>query len=136
MGKIFALDIGIKRTGVAETDHLQLIATGLPTVDTHLLLPFIEKYMQDEKPEALVIGEPKRLHGVPSELEIFIQLIIEQVVARFPSLPIHRVDERFTSKMAAHALSMSGMGKKKRQEKWRVDQISAVIILQSWMQTR
>lgn len=136
MAKIFALDIGMKRTGVAETDHLQLIATGLPTVDTQNLISFIDNYVHTEMPEALVIGLPTRLHGVPSDIEIFIQKIIEQVSLRFPDLPIHRVDERFTSKMAAHALSMSGMSKKKREEKWRVDQISAVIILQSWMQSR
>lgn len=136
MAKIFALDIGGKRTGVAETDHLQLIATGLPTIDTINLMQFIENYVQTEKPEALVVGQPMRLHGVPSDIEGFIQKMIEQVALRFPQLPIHRVDERFTSKMASQALSMSGMSKKKREEKWRIDQISAVIILQTWMQNR
>lgn len=136
MAKIMALDIGKKRTGIAETDPFQLIATGLPTVETQKLLPFLSQYLAEENPELLLIGEPKRMHGVPSEVEGFIKETISKIKKRWPTLPIERVDERFTSKMAAHAISQSGLTKKKRQQKGLIDEVSAVIILQTWLERK
>lgn len=134
MAKIIALDVGTKRTGVAETDPFQIIATGLPTLDTSQLLPFLAQYVATEQPKALVIGAPVRLHGEASDIETYIANLIVQIKLAHPMLPIYRVDERFTSKIAAHTLSLSGLSKKKRQEKGRIDEISAVLILQSFMQ--
>lgn len=136
MAKIIALDVGLKRTGVAETDPLQIIATDVTTIDTAGLILFLKDYIARENPEALVIGEPRQMDGSPSTSHAFVMQVIVKISELWPGLPIHRVDERFTSKMAAQALAMSGMGKKKRQEKWRLDKISAVIILQSWLQSR
>ncbi len=133
MAKILALDIGKKRTGVAETDPYQLIATGLPTVFTTDLLTFLAVYVATEQPELLVVGEPKQMHGAPSEVEGFIQESIKKINLKFPELPIQRVDERFTSKMASHAISRSGLSKKKRENKALIDEVSAVIILQTWL---
>lgn len=133
MAKVLAFDIGKKRTGVAETDPFQIIATGLPTINTEDLLTFLEQYISAENPDLLVIGEPKRMHGVPSEIEGFIQETISKINKKFPAINIVRVDERFTSKMASHAISQSGMSKKKRQNKALIDEVSAVIILQTWL---
>ena len=134
MAKVLALDIGTKRTGLAETDPMQIIATGLPTIATTDLAAFLDRYVAQESPECLVIGEPKRLHGVASDVEVFIQKLITAIKQKHPLLAIARVDERFTSKMASQAISQSGMSKKKRQNKALIDEVSAVIILQSWMQ--
>ncbi len=133
MAKILAFDIGKKRTGVAETDPLQIIATGLPTVDTQQLLKFLKKYVAQENPELLIVGEPKRLHGEPSEVEGFILNWISIFKKHFPNLPVQRVDERFTSKMASSVIAQSGLPKTKRQQKGLVDEVSAVIILQTYM---
>ena len=133
MAKVLAFDIGKKRTGVAETDPFKIIATGLPTIDTNELFRFLAKYVALENPELLVIGEPKRMHGVASEVEGFIQETIVKIKSNYPQLPIQRVDERFTSKMASHVISQSGMSKKKRQDKALIDEVSAVIILQTWL---
>lgn len=133
MAKVLALDIGTKRTGVAETDPLQIIATGLKTIETTQLLPFLNEYITAEKPEALVIGEPKRLHGEASQVEAFIRQQILKIQKTFPALAIHRVDERFTSKMASQSIAQSGLKKKQRQNKALIDEVSAVLILQSWL---
>jgi putative Holliday junction resolvase len=133
MAKVLALDIGKKRTGVAETDPMQIIATGLPTIETINLLPFIEVYVEKEKPECIVIGQPKRLHGEASDVESFIAKVIRKIATRIPHVKIEREDERFTSKMAAATIAQSGLKKKKRMQKGLVDEVSAVIILQSWM---
>ena len=134
MGKVIALDIGTKRTGVAETDALQIIASGLTAISTSEILSFLSEYIKNENPDVLVIGEPKRLHGVHSEVEVFIREKIEQIRKAFPDLRIDRVDERFTSKMASQAIAQSGMSKKKRQNKDLIDEVSAVLILQSWLE--
>jgi len=136
MAKLIAFDIGQKRTGIAETDSMQIIASGLKTIQTSELLSFLATYIDSEMPECLVIGEPKRLHGVPSEVEPFIQKQINKIKAKYPSLVIERMDERFTSKMASQAIAQSGMSKKKRQNKALIDEVSAVLILQSWMEHR
>ena len=133
MAKVIALDIGTKRTGVAETDPMQIIASGLTTVETPNLLKFLKDYVQIEKPELLVVGEPKRLHGESGEIETFIQQIITKLKQQLPNLLIERIDERFTSKMAFQTMIDSGLSKKKRKDKALVDQVSATIILQSWL---
>ena len=133
MAKVLALDIGTKRTGVAETDPLQIIASGLPTVATNELIEYLTHYVTAERPELLVVGEPKRMHGAHSDVEVFIQSLLKRVSTKFPELKIERIDERFTSKMASAAIAQSGLPKKKRQDKGLVDEVSAVLILQSWL---
>ena len=133
MAKVLALDIGVKRTGVAETDFMQIIASGLTTIMTQDLMKFLTDYISDENPDSLVIGEPRRMHGVHSDVEEFIKKKIKLISSKFPDLRIYRVDERFTSKLASQAISQSGMSKKKRQNKALIDEVSAVIILQTWL---
>jgi len=133
MGRIIAIDFGTKRTGIAVTDELQLIASGLTTVDTKELMSFLKEYMAKETVEAMVIGEPKRLNNEPSQVEDRIISFRESVIKNFPNLKIIRQDERFTSKMAFQTMIDSGIGKKKRQNKALVDQISATIILQDYL---
>jgi putative Holliday junction resolvase len=133
MARIIAIDYGTKRTGIAVTDELQLIASGLTTVATKDLFPFLKEYLVQEKVEAMVIGEPKRMSGEASDVEEEILRFRESVTKTFPSLTIIRQDERFTSKMAFQTMIDSGIGKKKRQNKALVDQISATIILQDYL---
>ena len=134
MAKVLALDIGTKRTGIAETDPFQIIATGLKTISTTELLFFLDDYLKTEDLECLVVGEPKRLHGVASDVEKYIGEIVNQIQKAFPTLKIERIDERFTSKIASQTIANSGLKKKKKQNKALIDEVSAVIILQSWMQ--
>ncbi len=133
MGRIIAIDYGTKRTGIAITDELQIIASGLTTVDTKTLIPFLKDYFQKENVEAMVIGEPKRMNNEASDVEADILRFRESVLKTFPDLKIIRQDERFTSKMAFQTMIDSGIGKKKRQNKALVDQISATIILQDYL---
>ncbi|MBM1106438.1 Holliday junction resolvase RuvX [Aurantibacter crassamenti] len=133
MGRIIALDYGRKRTGIAVTDELQLIASGLTTVLTKELLQFLESYIQKETVEQIVIGEPKQMNNEPSESEVEIKSFIEKLTKKLPKIPIIRQDERFTSKMAMSSMIAGGMGKKKRQNKALVDEISATLILQAYL---
>jgi len=133
MGRILALDYGKKRTGIAATDELQLIASGLTTVFTSDLIPFLEKYIADEEVEQIVVGEPKQMNYEPSESEELIKSFLEKISKIFPQIPIVRQDERFTSKMAVSSMIEGGMGKKKRQNKALVDEISATLILQAFL---
>ena len=136
MSQIVAIDYGGKRTGIAVTDDMQIIASGLTTVSTTELLPFLKDYATTNKIEAFVVGEPKRLHGEASDIEVEIKVFIEKLVLAFPNLVIHRIDERFTSKMAFDTMLKSGISKKKRQNKALVDQISATLILQDFLNYR
>ena len=133
MARIIAIDYGTKRTGIAVTDELQLIASGLTTVATKELMPFLKKYFTEEDVEMMVIGEPRRMNGEASDVEVDILRFREGVERVFPALKIVRQDERFTSKMAFQTMIDSGIGKKKRQNKALVDQISATIILQEYL---
>lgn len=133
MARIIAIDYGTKRTGIAVTDELQLIASGLTTVATKELIPFLKKYFAEEDVEMMVIGEPKRMSGEASDVEVDIVRFRESVEKIFPTIRIVRQDERFTSKMAFQTMIDSGIGKKKRQNKALVDQISATIILQEYL---
>ncbi|MDG1572368.1 Holliday junction resolvase RuvX [Robiginitalea sp. M366] len=133
MGRILALDYGKKRTGVAVTDALRLIASGLETVATSELLPWLDAYLAAEAVDLIVIGEPRRMDNRPSEVEADIQDFIARLLKRQPGVQIARQDERFTSKMAARALVEGGMKKKKRREKAVLDEVSATLILQSYL---
>lgn len=133
MGIIVALDFGKKRTGIAITDPLQLIASGLTTVDTKDLIPFLKDYCSKASVETFVVGLPKQMNNQPSESEQLIQPFLKTLKNTFPNTSIEREDERFTSKMAFQTMIDSGMKKKKRQNKAVVDEISATLILQSYL---
>lgn len=136
MGKILAIDYGKKRTGIAVTDDLQIIASGLTTVSTKQLIPFLSDYLNKESVECFVIGKPKQMDNTDSESEVFILEFINKLKNKFPKTPIVREDERFTSKMAFQTMIDSGMSKKKRRDKALIDEISATIILQSYLYTK
>ena len=133
MGRILALDYGSKRTGIAVTDELQMIASGLTTVPTVDLLTFLKKYFSEEKVELVLLGEPKQMNNTASESEVKIQEFLKKFTTNFPEMKLQRVDERFTSKMAFQSMIDSGLKKKQRQNKALVDEISATIILQSYL---
>lgn len=133
MGRILALDYGKKRTGIAVTDELQLIASGLTTVSTPGLIRFLENYLETEQVDQIVIGEPKQMNNEPSESEVLIKSFLEKLSKKFPKIGIARQDERFTSKMAISAMIEGGAGKKKRKNKALVDEISATLILQAYL---
>ncbi|NYJ27416.1 Holliday junction resolvase RuvX [Allomuricauda sp. ARW1Y1] len=133
MARILALDFGKIRTGIAVTDELQLIASGLTTVETKDLLDFLEEYTQQESVERFVVGLPKQMDNTASESEVLIQNFLKKLTAKFPSIPVERQDERFTSKMAFQSMLDSGMKKKKRKDKALVDEISATLILQAYL---
>ena len=133
MSKILAIDYGKKRTGIAVTDDMQIIASGLTTVDTDVLFEFLENYLKNEKVELFLIGEPKQMDYTVSESEKLILPFIDKLRKKFSEIPIKRVDERFTSKMAFQTMIDSGLSKKQRQNKALVDEISATIILQSYL---
>ena len=131
MGRIVALDYGKVRTGIAVTDDLHLIASGLCTVDTKNLLSFLKDYSSKETIDRFVIGEPRQMNNLPSESEEFIKPFVKVLGDTFPGIPIERQDERFTSKLAQQSLIESGVGKKKRREKALIDEVSATLILQA-----
>lgn len=133
MGRLLAIDFGVKRTGIAVTDELQIIASGLTTVETDQLITFLEDYTQKESVEKFIIGKPKQMNNEDSESEVHIQKLLDQIIHKFPSIPVVREDERFTSKMAFQAMIDSGLKKKQRRNKALVDEISATIILQSYL---
>lgn len=133
MSKILAMDYGKKRTGIAVTDDMQIIASGLTTVNTDVLIEFLENYLKNEKVELFLIGEPKQMDYTVSESEKLILPFIDKLKKKFSQIPIKRVDERFTSKMAFQTMIDSGLKKKQRQNKALVDEISATIILQSYL---
>ena len=136
MPQIVAIDYGGKRTGIAATDDMQIIASGLTTVATKEIIPFLKDYSILNKIESFVVGEPKRLHGEASDIETEIKDFIEKLKLAFPNLEIHRIDERFTSKMAFDTMLKSGISKKKRRDKGLVDKISATLILQDFLNYR
>ena len=127
------MDYGKVRTGIAVTDELQIIASGLTTVDTKDLLNFLRKYVQEEKIEKFVVGEPKQMNNLPSESEELIKPFLRTLEGVFPKIPVERQDERFTSKMAFQTMIDSGLNKKQRRNKALVDEISATIILQAYL---
>ena len=133
MARILALDYGEKRTGIAVTDELQLIASGLTTVPTDDLISFLKTYSQTEAIALIVIGEPKQYNGKHSDIELSIQQFIAVLSKELSGIPIKRIDERFTSKIATQSMIEGGLKKKQRRNKALIDEISAVIILQSYL---
>ncbi|MBC3847242.1 Holliday junction resolvase RuvX [Winogradskyella echinorum] len=133
MGRILAIDYGTKRTGIAVTDELQIIASGLTTVDTKELIPFLKQYTETENVDKLVVGLPKQMDNTASESEIYIQKFLELLAKAIPHIPVERIDERFTSKMAFQTMIDSGLKKKQRKNKALIDEISATLILQSYL---
>lgn len=136
MGRIVAIDYGRKRTGIAATDTLQLIANGLATVLTATLIPFLKEYVAKESVDLFVIGQPKQLNNEPSENLKHVEGFVSQLKKQIPGIPVVYYDERFTSVLAHQAMLSGGLKKKKRQDKALVDEISAVIILQSYMESK
>ncbi len=136
MPRILAIDYGAKRTGLAVTDPSQIIASALETVPTEKLLEFLKKYAQNEPIEAFVVGMPKNLNGTSTDGTAYVERFIIELKAAFSEIPVHLHDERFTSKMAVQTMIAGGMKKKDRQIKGNIDKISAVIILQSFMESK
>lgn len=135
MGRIMAIDYGIKRTGLAVTDPLGIIASGLDTVETPKLMSYIENYTRRETVDRFVVGDARHMDNTPSESARYIEPFVVALKAKFPDIPVDRVDERFTSKMAFQSMIDSGMSKKKRRDKAIIDTVSAVLILQSYMRS-
>ena len=133
MARILAIDYGTKRTGIAVTDEFQIIASGLTTVDTKALLPFLKDYISKENVELFLVGEPKQMNNEVSESEAAIQSFLNKLSKTIPTMPVKRVDERFTSKMAFQTMIDSGLKKGQRKNKALLDEISATIILQSYL---
>lgn len=136
MGRILAIDYGKKRTGIAITDELQMIASGLTTVPTSGLLTFLKEYIIKEKVELFLVGEPKQMDYTASESEALITPFLVKLEKIFPNIPVKRVDERFTSKMAFQSMIDGGLKKNQRKNKALVDEISATLILQSYLYSK
>jgi putative Holliday junction resolvase len=133
MPRILAIDYGIKRTGIAVTDELQIIASGLTTVPSETIIAFLKDYFSKENVSKVLIGEPKQMNGQPSESTPVIEKFVQQFSTQFPEIKVERVDERFTSKMAFQTMIDSGLKKKQRQNKGLVDEIAATILLQDYL---
>lgn len=133
MGRILAIDFGKVRTGIAVTDELQIIASGLTTIATEQLIPFLKDYASKESIDLFLVGKPKKMDNSDSESEVLIVPFLKKLSETLPHIPIKRVDERFTSKMAVKTMIDSGLKKKQRQNKGLIDEISATIILQSYL---
>ena len=136
MGILIGIDFGQKRTGIAITDPGKIIASGLATVPTKDIMTFLEEYVLKQPVDKFVVGEPKQKDGSASEIEESVLKFIKKLKNKFPDISIERYDERFTSKIAFNTLLESGVGKKKRQNKSLVDQISATLILQSYLESQ
>lgn len=136
MSKLVAIDYGAKRTGIAESDSLQIIASGLTTIETKHLQEFVKSYLEKEDVEVLIVGQAKRMSGELSDIERKIVPFINFIKKRFPLLKIERQDEVFTSQIAFQSMIDGGLSKKKRRNKALVDKISATLILQRFMENR
>lgn len=136
MPRIIAIDYGTKRTGIAVTDELQIIATALDTVETKVLMKFLTEYINKNTVQEIVVGLPMRMHGEVGQLEPEIQKFITEFQKNHPTIPVHRYNETFTSKMASQTIFDTGIKKKKRQDKSLIDKVSATIILQSYMESK
>jgi putative Holliday junction resolvase len=134
--RVMAFDYGTKRIGIAVTDPMQMIATGLETIHPNLIIEFLKKYLQTEQVETFVVGEPKQMDNTPSQSAMHVKGFVNLLKKTFPDIPVQMLDERFTSKMASAAILAGGVKKAGRQNKALVDTVSAVILLQSWMEGR
>lgn len=135
MARILSIDYGAKRTGIAVTDPLKIIATGLTTVDTRQMIPFLKDYFAKEVVELIVIGEPKNWDDSDTHATALVEKFIRELQKQFPQMPIQKVDERYTSKMAKDAMLEMGLKKKARRNKALVDEIAASIILQEYLRS-
>ena len=133
MPRVLAIDYGFKRTGIAVTDELQIIASGLTTIASDTAIAFLKDYFSKEDVAKVLIGEPKQMNGQPSESTPIIEKFVSDFRTAFPEMKIERVDERFTSKMAFQTMIDSGLKKKQRQNKALVDEIAATILLQEFL---
>ena len=133
MSRILAIDYGVKRTGLAITDPLQIIASGIETVETVRIFSYLEQLFRAENIETVVVGQPKQLNGQDSQSTPFIESFILKFKEKFPQIKITRIDERFTSKIAFRTMIDSGLSKKKRQNKALIDEIAATIMLQDYL---
>jgi putative holliday junction resolvase len=133
MPRILAIDYGIKRTGIAVTDELQIIASGLTTIPSETAIAFLRDYFAKEDVIKVLIGEPMQMNGKPSESTTIIEKFVTQFKGAFPEIKVERADERFTSKMAMRTMIDSGLKKKQRQNKALVDEIAATIMLQDYL---
>ncbi len=136
MGRIVAIDYGRKRSGVAVTDTLQMIANGLTTVPSGELVKFLSDYVAKESVDLFVVGQPKQMNNEPSENMKYVEAFVTHLKRSIPQIPVQYYDERFTSVLAHKAMLDGGLKKKKRQEKALVDEISAVIILQAYLESK
>ncbi len=136
MARILGIDYGRKRTGIAVTDPLRIVANSLATVPTHTLLDYIKNYVAQEAVEAIVIGQPTQLNGQPSESMRYITPFVKKLQKEMPQMPVIMYDERFTSTIAHQAMLDGGMKKSDRQDKNRVDAIAATIILNDYLQSK
>lgn len=133
MARILSIDYGLKRTGLAVTDPLQIIATGLTTVESRQLIPFLKDYFAREQVELIIIGEPKNWDDTDTHATPLVEKCIKDLKKNFPAIPIRKVDERFTSKMAKDSMLEMGLRKKQRRNKALVDEIAATILLQEYL---
>ncbi|UYW00339.1 Holliday junction resolvase RuvX [Flavobacterium agricola] len=133
MSRILAIDYGLKRTGIAITDPLQIIASGLETVDTVHIFVYLQKLLSDEDIQTVVVGEPKQLNGEASQSAPLIEAFLQKFKTKFPHIEVVRIDERFTSKIAFKTMIDSGLKKKQRQNKALIDEIAATIMLQDYL---
>lgn len=133
MARILSIDYGLKRTGLAVTDPLKIIATGLTTVESKHLIAFLTDYFRKEEVELIIIGAPKNWDNTDTHATPLVENIIGQLKKNFPAIPIQKVDERFTSKMASKAMIEMGLKKKKRRDKGLIDEIAATIMLQEYL---
>ncbi len=133
MPRILAIDYGLKRTGIAITDEMQIIASGLTTIESPTAINFLRDYFTKEKVEKVLIGEPKQMNGEPSQSTEIIEKFVTKFKNVFPAMAIERVDERFTSKMAFQTMIDSGLKKQQRKNKALIDEISATIMLQDYL---
>jgi putative Holliday junction resolvase len=136
MPRILAIDYGLKRTGLAVTDPFQIIATGLMTIESQKLIPFLKDYFQKETVELIIIGEPKNWDDSDTHATPLVKAIIKRLTKEFPAIPLQTVDERYTSKMAKQSMLEMGLKKKARRNKALVDEIAATIMLQEYLQSR
>ncbi|WP_290791967.1 Holliday junction resolvase RuvX [Flavihumibacter sp. UBA7668] len=133
MPRIMAIDYGGKRTGIAVTDPFQIIATGLTTIPSKELIPFLKKYMATEEVERIIIGEPKNWDDTDTHATPLVAAAVKEIQKNFPLIPLEKVDERYTSVMAKQTMLQSGLKKKARRNKALVDEIAATILLQEWL---
>ena len=136
MGRILAIDYGRRRTGIAVTDTLKIVANGLTTVPTHELIAFLKQYVAKEPVDEIVVGQPKQMNNQPSESMRYIEPFLRQLAKALPQIPVRMYDERFTSVLAHRAMLDGGMKKMARRDKAIVDEISATIILNDYLESR